>query len=586
MLRIYSRRTRLLGFACVLLAALLLGASAARAADVGWVINTFDSAIDIQSDGRVLVNETIAVDFGSLEKHGIFREIPVRYDWPADPKKIRVYELQVLSVTNAQGRAWRYETGSNGANVELKIGDPDVTISGKQTYRISYVLRGAINGFSDHDELFWNVTGSEWPVPILSSSATVHAPAPLTQTACYLGQVGSRTGCSIASTGPQTTQFVTGRTLSPGEQLTIVGALRKGVVPDPRPILQDRPREFAQYFDASPIWLGLAALVGVLGLALVFWRWYTAGRDDPDRVTVVPEYEPPEKMRPAQIGLIVDERADTLDVTASIVDLAVRGYLTITEIPKEGLFGSRDWSLKRTDKDAADLLQYERTILTGLFATGDEVKLSALRRHFYTTLSLAERELYTDAVARGWFPADPARVRMTYAIAGVAFIILAGAITFLLGAAVGGGLVGIASGVPAIALIAVSPVMPRKSKDGAELARRSQGFRMYMEVAEKDRQKFAEKEHLFTDYLPYAIVFGCVDQWAKAFEGIDLKQVTSSWYSGSSLNAFTASGLSRDLSSFSDQVSTAIASTPGGSGSSGFGGGAGGGGGGGGGGSW
>jgi len=264
----------------------------------------------------------------------------------------------------------------------------------------------------------------------------------------------------------------------------------------------------------------------------------------------------------------------------------VRGYLTITEIPKEGLFGSRDWSLKRTGKDAGDLLQYERTILTGLFATGDEVKLSALRRHFYTTLSLAERELYTDAVERGWFPADPARVRVTYAIAGVAFIILAGAITFLLGAAVGGGLVGIASGVPAIALIAVSPVMPRKSKDGAELARRSQGFRMYMEVAEKDRQKFAEKEHLFTDYLPYAIVFGCVDQWAKAFEGIDLKQVTSSWYSGSSLNAFTASGLSRDLSSFSGQVSTAIASTPGGSGSSGFGGGAGGGGGGGGGGSW
>jgi len=129
-------------------------------------------------------------------------------------------------------------------------------------------------------------------------------------------------------------------------------------------------------------------------------------------------------------------------------------------------------------------------------------------------------------------------------------------------------------------------VMPRKSKDGAEFKRRSLGFKRYMEVAEKDRQKFAEKEHIFADYLPFAIVFQCVDQWAKAFEGIDLKEATSGWYAGSLIGSFNAMNMSRDLSSFSDQVSTAIASTPGGSGSSGFGGGAGGGGGGGGGGSW
>jgi uncharacterized membrane protein len=109
-----------------------------------------------------------------------------------------------------------------------------------------------------------------------------------------------------------------------------------------------------------------------------------------------------------------------------------------------------------------------------------------------------------------------------------------------------------------------------------------------MVVAEKDRQAFAEKEHIFADYLPYAIVYGCVDQWAKAFEGIDLKAVTSGWYVGNQYTMFSAMNMSRDLSSFSSVVSTAIASTPGGSGSSGFSGGgsSGGGGGGGGGGSW
>ena len=145
---------------------------------------------------------------------------------------------------------------------------------------------------------------------------------------------------------------------------------------------------------------------------------------------------------------------------------------------------------------------------------------------------------------------------------------------------------GVAGAIPAIALVAFSPVMPRKTKGGAELARRSFGFRRYMQVAETDRQRFAEKEHIFADYLPYAIVYLCVDQWAKAFEGIDLKEATSGWYAGTNVNVFTASALSQDLASFSSQVSTAIASTPGGSGSSGFGGGAGGGGGGGGGGSW
>ncbi|HUQ42407.1 MAG TPA: hypothetical protein VM052_07895, partial [Candidatus Limnocylindrales bacterium] len=155
-------------------------------------------------------------------------------------------------------------------------------------------------------------------------------------------------------------------------------------------------------------------------------------------------------------------------------------------------------------------------------------------------------------------------------------------------AVAGGGIVGLAAGIPALGLIAASGVMPAKTRAGADLERQAQGFRRYMEVAEKDRQRFAERENIFAEYLPYAIVYGCVDQWAKAFEGLDLKEATSSWYTGSTLANFSAMNMSRDLSSFSQQISTTIASTPGGSGGSGFsgGGGSGGGGGGGGGGSW
>jgi uncharacterized membrane protein len=581
-----NRAARLAAAALLVLLSAVFPARAS-ADDGGWVISSFDAVIQIETDGRLVVTETLAVDFGFLERHGIFRDIPVQYEWPQGVRKIRVYELQVLSVTDAAKKAWKYESYGNGANVEIKIGDPDRTVTGRQTYVITYVVKGALNAFSDHDELYWNATGNEWPALISRATATVRAPAAPTRTSCFVGPVGSTAPCTNGAPQSSGSLYTSPRALIPGEGLTVVYGLRKGVVPEPKPILQDRPREIEEFFDLTPFWLALAAFVAVGGAGWVFWRWYTAGRDEREHETIVPEFEPPEKIRPAEIGVLVDESADTLDVTATIVDLAVRGYLTITEIPKEGLFGSRDWTLTRKKPTDDALLEYERTILDGLFATGDEVKLSALRRHFYVTLAAAEKQLYKDTTSRGWFPADPSRVRATYAVAGVMFIFLAVIVTGALGFVAGGGVVGLAGLVPAIALLALSPVMPRKSKTGAELHRRALGFKQYMVVAEKDRQAFAEKEHIFAEYLPYAIVYQCVDQWAKAFEGIDLREATSGWYAGNNLATFSAMNMSRDLSSFSQQVSSAIASTPGGSGSSGFSGGSsGGGGGGGGGGSW
>ena len=129
----------------------------------------------------------------------------------------------------------------------------------------------------------------------------------------------------------------------------------------------------------------------------------------------------------------------------------------------------------------------------------------------------------------------------------------------------------------------------RREGRGAELLRRTLGFRQYMEVAEKERQRFAERENIFSEYLPYAIVFGCVDKWARAFKDIDVEAQTASWYSGT--GAFNAGALSSSLQGFSSNLGSAIAATPGSKGGSGFsggggGGGSGGGGGGGGGGSW
>jgi len=265
--------------------------------------------------------------------------------------------------------------------------------------------------------------------------------------------------------------------------------------------------------------------------------------------------------------------------------LAVRGYLTITEQPEQWIFGKKDWTLHATGKGRVGLLPYEGTVYDGLFKDGTDVKISELRTHFVTSLRSAESELYRDSAARKWFATRPDRVRQGYAGLSVLVIIAGAVVAWLLGRTLGAGLVGVAVIVVGFVALGIARIMPAKTAAGADLHRRTLGFGRYMEVAETERQRFAERENIFSDYLPYAIVFGCVDRWARAFKDIDMSKQTASWYIGS--GPFNAGVLSSSLQGFSSNLGSAIAATPGSSGGSGFsGGGAGGGGGGGGGGSW
>ena len=574
-------------------------------ADEGWAIKSFDAQIAVEPDGALRVVETLFVDFGTLSKHGIYRDIPVVYDY--DEKTNRVYDLSVESVTDANGRAHKYEVDREGSYLRIKIGDPDVTVSGPQSYRIAYRVRHALNGFADHDELFWNANG-QWPVRTERVVATVALPGDgLQRVACYQGAVGSRQPCRSSSTSRGATFESTG-TLPEGEQLTIVVGMRKGLVPEPQPKLVAKPRELAEFFEATPPALAGALLALVVVVGGLAWSWWRFGRDqryttlyylsdNPSEETrpifssdpIVVEYEPPERLRPAQLGLILDESADTLDVTATIVDLAVRGYLHITEVPRGGLLGGildgHDWELTRTDKDAGDLLGYEQTVLRGLFASGSPVRLSSLKDRFYTYLRDAEKSLYEDAMGRKWFARRPDRARAFWVVVGALGMALGAGLIVALGSLLGAGLVAVPVLLGGALLMVMAHWMPKRTARGREVLRRTLGFRQYVATAETDRQRFNEQQNLFAEYLPYAIVFRCVDKWARAFQDLDTTPATRSWYTGASY--LGAADFSRGLQGFSSAVSSTIVSTPGGSGGSGFSsGGAGGGGGGGGGGSW
>jgi len=568
-------------------------------ADEAWVITSFHSDITVAIDSTLTVSEDIRVDFGSLQKHGIFRTIPLRYRY--DDSNDRYYLLEVKSVTDGS-KSLPYSESIDHDNDVIKIGDPGRLVSGANRYVITYAVWGAMNSFADHDELFWNVDGALWPVAKRSVTSTVNLPPRAFQkAACYQGPTGSRESCTFQSNG-EAVSFSSTRQLGSGEQMSVVTALNQGVVDVAPPLLEARDRQFPKdAFDINPLTVGLSLLIAIAGVGLVVRNWWINGRDrayltqyyltnDPRERTdplfhrdpLVVEFGAPQNMRPAELGLILDESADRKDVTATIVDLAVRGYMTITEVPNQ-----KDWTFTwKPGGDAAALLPYEKTLLDGIFAGSRQVKLSDLKGTFAPTLRKAEGQIYTDAVDRKLFTTRPDTARITWGCLGIGLVVAGIAATVLLGVKFGWGLIGMAILLTGIVVSTFVRFMPQRTASGRELLQRTLGFRLYMTTAEKYRQQFAEKAQIFTQLLPYAIVFGCVTQWAKAFEGIDTT-ATNNWYAGNA--PFQAALLANSLQSMNDSISSAIAYTPPSSGSSsGFGGGgsSGGGGGGGGGGSW
>ncbi len=567
-------------------------------AQEAWTIKNFVSDISLEESGMVIVVETIDVDFGNLQKHGIFRDIPFVYH--SDDNSLFYTNVEVVSVV-ANGSNVPYLVQTQGEKVRIRVGDPERTVSGIHSYTIHYQVKGVVRGFSDFDELYWNVTGNDWEVPLEKVSATVSLPASaLIQAACYQGTKGSSETCAADKLDQKIASFETSRRLSIGEGMSVAVGFSKGLVPL---LVGEKP---VSIFDRlfAPFNLGIFFLTFTSGLGGVFWLWLRKGRDfwwrsrflaDPTakhevkpvgaHETIVVEYESPDKLRPAEIGALLDERADTLDVTATLVDLANRGYLTVTEEKKKWLFGSTDYVLSQKKTDRVGLLNYEKELLDRLFETGDLVSLSSLKQKFYKDLSQVKNELYQDMVDKRFFVENPSSVRTKYSLVSIGVLVL-GAVAIWIGfssiqpALVAGGS---ALDLVGIVFVLIAQFMPARTAAGRQMYVRSRGYRMFVERAEKYRQQFFEKKNLFNEILPYAIVFGLTEKFAKAFAKMGLEPEQPSWYTGSA--PFNAVVFGSSMASFSKSFSSAIASTPSSSGSGG-GGFSGGGFGGGGGGSW
>jgi uncharacterized protein (TIGR04222 family) len=589
---------------------------AAAADDPGFTFGVehvvgFAADYVVERDGAATVTETIDYEFGVVPRHGIQRDLVVRQRY--DATHDRIYPLHVLSVAASTGTPAQWTVLHQPHGIDrIRIGDPNRTITGRHRYVIRYRLDGVLNGFADHDELYWNVTGDQWLVTLAATTVAVHTPSPISRVTCYVGPRGSNQPCTTARIGRTATPGATGvatfanGALAPGSGLTIVTGFATGGVDPPKPILRER-WSFARAFAVSALTATAGALILVAlfgGIVALVWA---RGRDRraagsaidvafatpggaEERVPVFGrddgalQVEPPDKLRPGQLGTLVDERANPLDVTATIVDLATRGYLTIEELPSKHWLGKPDWALTRT-KDPDGLLQYERTLMNGLFRSHDTVRVSELRNKFAERMQKVQNALYDDVVAEGWFVRRPDKVRAFWFTMGVLAVLVAVGITVLLAKFTHLGLLGVPLVVGALGLLVAARWMPSRTAKGTGVLVRAMGFRRFMVESDPERMHFAERKNLFVEYLPYAVVFGVTEKWAHAFAGLDGEVPAPSWYV--SQHPFEIAAFAHAVDGFSVASAGTLTSTPGSSGSSGFSGGsAGGGGGGGGGGSW
>jgi hypothetical protein len=560
------------------LLALLFSIAAPAAAQRSLEIERFDARITVNADGTIDVLESLRAKFtGSW--NGIYRKVPVEYR-TAQGFKWTV-RLDLVSATDGEGQALRTETSREGHFVQYKMWIPGAVDAVKSVV-LRYRVHNALRFFEDHDELYWNVTGDEWDVALGDVSAAIELPAGATgvRATAFNGIYGSTSRDAAATVEGTVVRITMPRKLEFREGLTAVVGWDKGLVPEPT-----RADKVAGFLGANwPLALPIPVLLGMLFL------WTRRGRD-PRRLPISVQYEPPPGLTPAEAGTLTDESADMRDITATIVDLAVRGHLRIEEREESKLFGlvkDREFVFRRTEPEqpAPPLKSYESAVLEGIFKDGArEVELSDLKNEFYKNLGNIKSGIMDRLVQQGLYARRPDHVRGRW-------IGLGGALAFII--AMGGGAlaseIGLAPVSVVVAGIAIGLIvviigyhMPARTVAGARTLEKVLGFAEFLERVDKERfETVVKTPEMFERYLPYAMAFGVEKKWAAAFKDIYLEPPT--WYAGSSMQGFNASLFSTRLSAMSTQAGSTMSSSPRSSSGSGFSGGSSGGGGGGGGG--
>jgi len=553
-------------FQLVSLLALLAIALAAPASARQLKIQKFSAEIFVQPDSSLDVTETIEVNFIGVW-HGLYRTIPVEYVTPQGFN----YSLFVKfgGATDAAGQPLKVESSRERHYLKWKIYVDDATDS-VRTIQLHYKVRNGLKFFEDHDELYWNVTGDEWDVPVGNASAQILLPPGVTgvRTNEFTGSYGSRAQNAEVTSSENTVDVSMLRPLSFHEGLTVVVGWDKGFVKEP-----GTTDQISQFLASNwPIFLLIPVFL------IMFWLRATRGTD-PRVGPVAVQYAPPEGMSPAEAGTLVDESAAMRDITATIVDLAVRGYIVIEEKESSqmmGLLHNKDYvfHLKKGAKEWAGLKSHELVLLSGIFFNGAlaDVELSSLQNEFYKNLPGIKTSIFDELMEHGYFQHRPDYVRSAFVGGGIAL----GVLFFFLGNAMSQKMgmapppFFVAAILSAGIIIGFGWFMPARTVDGAKALAGVLGFEDFLSHVEAGRMdRLSQTPETFEKFLPYAMALGVEKKWVGAFQNIYSQP--PSWYQGGYSNgAFYPVMFISSLDNMTTRASSVMASAPRSSGGSGF----------------
>ena len=548
---------------------------------------------DANHVSHLRIHEHLVAQFPDFDQnHGILRAIPRAYNKHG-------VNLHIQSVTNTAGSPLNYTSSAQNNNLVLKIGDAGTYVHGQQTYNIDYTLDNVTVTNSGYDGMFWDINGDQWSQSFGSVIARVHLAGDLTTTLdptgtrCFTGGVGSQAqNClsSTTATGSPETQitFATTRSLEANETLTTELRFAAGT--------------FAAYkMPASELIKLLAAILflfilpAVLSLWIVVRQWRKSGRDATGSQVVIAQYLPPKNLSVLGASGLLLEKSDPKAISAQIVDLAVRQYFKIYETTKKVLFVESSSYEIELIRDTTNLRPEEIAVVNMLFGISSplnhRVNLDSFKNKLYTEASTLGDQVIQELTDASYFRTNPVKAKTPFAVGGTILVAAILAIVFFAhlpwyftGATV----------IPGLILLIGAIIMPARTQLGVDTRDHLFGLKLYMKMAEADRIKMLQSPHgeltekvdvndttqlikLYERLLPYAMLFGIEQDWAKEFAG--LYQTPPDWYAGTS--AFNVGYFASSISSFSAESNSSF-TPPSSSSGGGFSGGGGGGGGGGG----
>lgn len=544
-------------------------------ADSSEKITRYDTTVHLDAKGTAQVKVDFDYDYGSNRRHGPVVALVERQAMDNDPDHWRVIDISDVQVTSPNAPA-DVDLKHDDGVLLIRVGDEDKYVSGQKSYTLTYRVRGLIapnHSQSGLDEFNFNAVGNQWQVPILNPTATVTGPVGVQRASCFFG-ADYGTPCEGEAT--QATATFKAGALRSYQGMQITAGFPAGTFTDAGPSYERRYTQ-ENTFAVNPATVGTGGVVTVAGLIVVVGNWLRRRRDEVyvgltpglspapganqptelawKRPPATVQFTPPKDTIPGEVGVLLDGSADEVDVTATILDLAGRGYFRIVEEE------AGTWRFERLIVDTNQLTSAESNVVTTLFQRGHSVTTEELRDKQYSGLmSQTKTDLDTSVVQRGWFR-DVKGQRLRLLVLSAALLFGGALLTFWLAVTIGWGLAALPLCVVGVVGGVLAMLGRGRSAEGSAVLAQAEGFKLYLSTAEADQIRFEEGIDVFSRYLPYATVFGVADRWAKVFEQLAAqgRYTAPDWYVG--YYGFSMMNFSSALGGLSGGIGSAMASS-------------------------